>query len=212
MAENAALVWSSEARRMGREQDSPSILSALDARLDRMAAYGFALFDTAIGCCGIAWGKRGIASVQLPEASAMATRERLRWRHPDAREGRPPPEVQRAVDGIVTLLRGGGSDLSAVAIDVDAVPPFHQRVYEIVRAIPAGTTVSYGDVAKRLGARGLARAVGRALGQNPFAIIVPCHRVLAAGGRTGGFSANGGVATKLRLLAIEGVQRPIRSD
>ena len=111
--------------------------------------------------------------------------------------------MQRALDGIVGLLRGEASDLSTVALDMTRVPEFHRRVYEVARAIAPGTTLSYGDIAARLGAPGEARAVGHALGRNPFAIVVPCHRVVAAGGKVGGFSANGGVATKLRLLSIE---------
>jgi methylated-DNA-[protein]-cysteine S-methyltransferase len=89
---------------------------------------------------------------------------------------------------------------------MEDVPPFHQRVYAVARTIPPGATLSYGEIAVRLGDRGAARDVGEALGQNPFPIIVPCHRVLAAGGKVGGFSASGGVATKLRLLDIEGAQ------
>jgi methylated-DNA-[protein]-cysteine S-methyltransferase len=93
-----------------------------------------------------------------------------------------------------------------VALDMEGVPPFHRRVYEIARTIPPGATLSYGDVAARLDAPGAARAVGQALGRNPFALVVPCHRVLAARGKAGGFSARGGVATKLRLLALEGAR------
>ena len=169
-----------------------------------MTAHGFALFETAIGRCGIAWGGRGVAAVQLPEARDPETRARLLHRFPGAREAPPPPDVQHALDGITALLRGEATDLSAVALDMDRVPPFHRRVYEVARTIPPGTTLSYGDVAARLGAPGAARAVGQALGRNPFAIVVPCHRVLAAGGKVGGFSANGGIAAKLRLLSIEG--------
>jgi methylated-DNA-[protein]-cysteine S-methyltransferase len=130
----------------------------------------------------------------------------MRRRFPDAREALPPPDVQRALDAIAALLGGAPSELDAVLLDMEGVPPFHRRVYEVARGIPAGATLSYGEVAARLGDKGLARAVGQALGQNPFAIVVPCHRVLAAGGMPGGFSANGGVATKLRLLAIEGAR------
>jgi O-6-methylguanine DNA methyltransferase len=170
------------------------------------SALGFALFDTAIGRCGIAWSGRGLAGVQLPEASERQTRARLLRRFPHAREASPPPDVQRALDGIVALLRGEAGDLSEVALDMEGIPSFHRRVYEVARAIPSGETLSYGDVAARLGTPGAARAVGQALGRNPFAIVVPCHRVLAAGGKAGGFSAGGGVTTKLRLLSIEGAQ------
>jgi methylated-DNA-[protein]-cysteine S-methyltransferase len=165
---------------------------------------GFTLFDTTLGRCGIAWSGRGVIGVQLPEGSEIATRARLRRRFPAAREAPPPPEVQRAIDGIVALLHGEPSALDDVALDMAGVPPFDRRVYEVARTIPAGGTLSYGEVAKRLGAPGAARDVGQALGRNPFAIIVPCHRVLAAGGKIGGFSARGGVSTKRRLLAAEG--------
>src|SRR6266852_8845152 len=169
-----------------------------------MTASGFALFDTAIGQCGIAWGERGVAGVQLPEAGEAETRARMLHRFPAAGETAPPPEVEKAVERIVALLRGEAGDLAEVTLDMDQVPAFHRRVYEVARTIPPGRTLSYGDVAARLGAPSAARAVGQALGRNPFAIVVPCHRVLAAGGRVGGFSANGGIATKLRMLAIEG--------
>jgi methylated-DNA-[protein]-cysteine S-methyltransferase len=165
---------------------------------------GFALFDTAIGRCGIAWGGRGIAGVQLPETHEIETRSRMRRRFPSAHEAPPPPEVKRAIEGIVRLLDGEPVDLSPISLDMEQVLPFNRRVYEIARTIPPGATRSYGDIAARLGDRTVARAVGRALGQNPFPIVVPCHRVVAAGGKFGGFSARGGVATKLRLLSIEG--------
>jgi methylated-DNA-[protein]-cysteine S-methyltransferase len=164
---------------------------------------GIALFDTAIGRCGIAWAERGIVGVQLPESNEVATRARMLRRFPGARELKPPPDVRRAVDGIVALLRGAPSDLSSVPLDMTRVPAFNRRVYEIARTIPVGVTLSYGEIAARLGKRDAARAVGQALGRNPFAIVVPCHRVLAAGGKLGGFSAAFGVKTKQRLLSIE---------
>ena len=168
-----------------------------------MTEHGFTLFDTAIGRCGIAWNGHSVAGVQLPEANELKTRARLARRCPLARDAAPPPEVQRVIDGIVALLRGAASDLSAALLDMERVPEFGRRVYEIARTIPAGATLSYGEIAVRLGGRDLARDVGQALGRNPFPLIVPCHRVLAAGGKAGGFSANGGVTTKLRLLSIE---------
>jgi methylated-DNA-[protein]-cysteine S-methyltransferase len=168
-----------------------------------MGREGFALFDTTIGRCGIVWSGGGVVGIQLPEARETETRARVLRRFPEAREAPPAPDVQRAIDAITALLRGEASDLSGVALDMERVPPFHRRVYAVARTIPPGATLSYGDVAARLGAPGAARAVGQALGRNPFALVVPCHRVLAAGGKAGGFSANGGIATKLRLLAIE---------
>jgi methylated-DNA-[protein]-cysteine S-methyltransferase len=171
-----------------------------------MTTHGFALFDTPIGRCGIAWGERGIVGVQLPEGRDGETRARVIQRFPAALEVAPPPDVQRALESIVALLRGEASDLSAVSLDMDHVPPFHRRVYEVARTIAPGATLSYGDIASRLGSRGASRAVGQALGRNPFAIVVPCHRVLTAAGKLGGFSANGGITTKLRLLSIEGAR------
>ena len=166
----------------------------------------FTLFDTAIGCCGIVWSARGIAGVQLPEASEAATRARVLRRFRSAQEATPPSAVKHAMDGIAALLRGEARDLSAVTIDNEGTPEFNTRVYAIARTIPPGQTLTYGEIAQRLGDKLLAREVGTALGQNPCPIIMPCHRVLAAGGKTGGFSAPGGVVTKLRLLTIEGAQ------
>jgi methylated-DNA-[protein]-cysteine S-methyltransferase len=171
-----------------------------------MTERNFALFDTAIGVAGIVWSERGIAGVQLPEASGSATRARLLRRFAGAQEAPPPPDVQRAIDGMVALLRGEQADLTGIALDAEDRPAFNRRVHDIARTIPAGKTLTYGEVAERLGDRTLAREVGQALGQNPTPLIVPCHRVLAAGGKTGGFSASGGVVTKLRLLTIEGAQ------
>lgn len=169
-----------------------------------MNTTGFATFETPIGYCGIAWRGRYVAGFQLPEGGGRATRARLRMRFPAFGEAAPPPFVRRAIEAVAALLGGERRDLSAVPLDFDGVPPFHRRVYESTRSIPPGTTSTYGEIAARIGAPGSARAVGQALGRNPFAILVPCHRVLAAGGRPGGFTADGGIDTKLRLLAIEG--------
>jgi len=166
----------------------------------------FCLFDTAIGCCGIVWNSRGIAGVALPEKTEKAMRGRLRRRSPAAVEAAPPENVQRIVGDIVRLLGGETIDLSHVALDSSDLPEFNRRVYDVARAIPVGSTLSYGEIAERLGDRSLAREVAQALSQNPFPLIVPCHRVLAAGGKMGGFSGPGGVRTKLRLLSIEGAQ------
>jgi methylated-DNA-[protein]-cysteine S-methyltransferase len=164
----------------------------------------FALFDTAIGRCGIAWATRGIVAVQLPQPDEAQTLIRIRQRHPDIAEAPPPAHVQSAIDGVVTLLAGAPTDLTEVPLDLAAVPDFNRKVYAIARTIPPGRTLTYGDIAKKLGGVELSRDVGQALGQNPCPIVVPCHRVLAAGDKPGGFSANGGVVTKLKLLAIEG--------
>jgi methylated-DNA-[protein]-cysteine S-methyltransferase len=169
-----------------------------------MTSHSFAIFDTAIGRCGIVWGARGINGVQLPMGSEDKTRTRIRQRHGDIVEAPPAAEVQGAIDGIVELLAGKPNDLTDVVLDLDGVPEFNRGVYDIARTIPPGKTLTYGDIAKQLGGVELSRDVGQALGRNPCPIVVPCHRVLAAGGKPGGFSANGGVVTKLKMLAIEG--------
>jgi methylated-DNA-[protein]-cysteine S-methyltransferase len=171
-----------------------------------MTGRSLAIFEAAIGTCAVVWSARGVAGVQLPETTELATRARLLRRFPDAEERDPPPSVQRAIEAIVALLRGEARDLRDLPLDLDGVPEFNRRVYEIARAIPPGKTMTYGEIAKQLGDRLLARAVGQALGHNPVPLIVPCHRVVAASGKSGGFSAGGGVVTKLRLLTIEGAQ------
>ncbi len=166
-------------------------------------ALGFCLFDTAIGPCGIAWTQDALAAVQLPETTREGTRDRmLRYTGP-AGESQPPPFVRAAIARIQRLLEGEHDDLADVPLDWADLPPFHRKVYEVTRAIPPGEVLTYGEVARRVGEPGAARAVGQALGHNPFAPVIPCHRVLAAGGRSGGFSAEGGAMTKLRMLEIE---------
>jgi len=164
----------------------------------------FALFDTPVGPCGLVWGTNGLVGVLLPEASAAATRARAKRRFAAAQETDAPPEIRQVMARIVALLSGEPDHLQDIALDTSGVPAFNLRVYELARAILPGQTLTYGEVAARLGEPQAARAVGQALGANPFPIIVPCHRVLAAGGKSGGFSAPGGARTKLRLLEIEG--------
>lgn len=168
-----------------------------------MAATHYAFFGTPIGDCAIAWGEAGIRGLMLPGADRARTLASLRRRHPQAHESEPTPAVAEAVRRLQALLDGGSDDLADIRLDMDGVPPFHRRVYEAARRIVPGRTRSYGDLAEALGEPGAARSVGQALGANPFALIVPCHRVLAAGGASGGFSAPGGVDTKRRLLQIE---------
>ena len=165
-----------------------------------------------MGQCAIGWNERGVVAFHLPESSGSATGRRLTSYVPGAVESPPasdqdrPAWVERVIDAVTSLLRGERTDLAFVPLDMDGVPEFHRRVYEIARTIPAGATMTYGEIAARLGDPRTARAVGQALGRNPVPVIVPCHRVLAAGGKRGGFSAPGGTATKLNLLAIEGAQ------
>lgn len=165
---------------------------------------GWAFFDTALGQCALAWGARGIVALQLPEATSAATQARL-LRTAGALPPAPPPApVAAAIDTIAGFLDGRLHSMDGVPLDMRSVTDFQRRVYDLALRIAPGQTRTYGELAAQLGGRHLARAVGQALGHNPFAPVVPCHRVLAAGGRPGGFSAEGGTATKLRLLQIEG--------
>jgi methylated-DNA-[protein]-cysteine S-methyltransferase len=170
-----------------------------------MTTSGFTLFDTPIGRCGVAWGDRGLTGVQLPQPNEAQTRTRLLQRaKSELAEAPPPAPVAQAIASMTALLNGEKIDLAAIELDMSQVPEFNRGVYAIAREIPPGETLTYGDIAKRLGGVELSRDVGQALGQNPFPVVVPCHRVLAAGGKPGGFSANGGVKTKLKMLEIEG--------
>jgi len=164
----------------------------------------FALFETAIGTCALAWGDKGLVSVQLPSADAPALKARMKRLLPGATEAEPSPRVAEAIGAIQALLAGEPMDLSWIELDMDNVPEFNRQVYAIARAIPPGSTMTYGEIARKLGDPLLARSVGQAMGQNPHPIVMPCHRVMAAGGKFGGFSAYGGVETKRRLLKIEG--------
>jgi methylated-DNA-[protein]-cysteine S-methyltransferase len=166
----------------------------------------YTLFETAIGLCGMAWNERGVLGFQLPEGDVSKTHSRIARRFPGNVEMSPPPDIQRIIADVTALLQGEARDLSAVPLDLEGVADFDRRVYEIARSIPPGRVLTYGEVAARLGTNN-ARAIGQSLGRNPFAVIVPCHRVVAADGRLGGFSANGGATTKRRLLAIEDARR-----
>ena len=166
--------------------------------------HAYALFDTAIGRCGLAWGPRGIVGAQLPEKNHAATRLRLMRHCPNADEIEPPREIAHVIDDIVALMRGEKKTLRAAKLDMSRIAAFNARVYETARAIAPGKTRTYGDIARAVGEPDGARAVGQAMGRNPFPIIVPCHRVVGADGKLVGFSANGGLSTKLRMLRIEG--------
>jgi methylated-DNA-[protein]-cysteine S-methyltransferase len=164
----------------------------------------YALFETVIGIAGIAWGEAGLIGVHLPERDGENNRRSFQRRFPGVTEAAIPDALTPTVEGIRALMRGEKADLSAAPLDIGRVPAFNAKVYAIARAIPPGETMTYGEIATRLGDRLLARDVGAAMGANPWPIVVPCHRVTAAGGKPGGFSARGGVNTKLKLLAIEG--------
>lgn len=159
------------------------------------------LFDTAVGWCALAWHQDGIVGACLPQADRAALDERWGKMFP---EGHRTAVMPAAADEVRRHLAGEASAMEALVIDYAGVPELYARVYRAARAIPAGTTRTYGELAASIGCPGAARAVGQALGKNPFAPVVPCHRILAAGAKMGGFSAHGGLATKQRLLAIEG--------
>jgi len=169
-----------------------------------MAGQGYTTFDTSVGRCGIAWSEAGVVGVQLPEARELDTRRRLLQQYPEAREWRPPADVQIAIDGIVALLNGKAVDLSDIPLDTYDIPDFNCRVYEAIRRIPRGETRTYADIAIHLYVSGAVNAVSNAVARNPFAILVPCHRAITAPGQTSGFAGNAGIVTKQRLLSIEG--------
>lgn len=170
------------------------------------ATLGLALFATALGECGIAWSAQAITGVQLPYARREDTLATLRTRFAHCDEAPAPRWVRTVMADVVAQLQGDAqadARLAAVPLDMALAPPFHQQVWQAARRIPMGQTLGYGEFAALLGQPGAARAVGQALGANPFAPIVPCHRVLAKGQGAGGFSAPGGVDTKLRMLQAE---------
>jgi len=166
-------------------------------------APAFTIFATAIGDCAIAWNALGLTGVWLPDASAARLRARIVRRRPDLAEARPEGAIDQAVGAITALLRGERTDLTAIPIDDTALDAFDACVYSAARTIPPGRVITYAALAERVGAKATAREVGQSLGRNPFPIVVPCHRIVAAGGQLGGFSAPGGSATKRRLLTIE---------
>jgi methylated-DNA-[protein]-cysteine S-methyltransferase len=165
------------------------------------------VFDTAIGPCGVAWNARGLVGVQLPEKDRAATERRLAAKAASGGAAEPPPSVATVIADIQRYLAGEAVDFSAVAVDLDALDPYRRKLYGAMRSLPWGHTTTYGELAKQLGATDWegARDVGEAMGRNPVPVVIPCHRVLAAGGKLGGFSAHGGAKTKAKLLALEGV-------
>jgi len=173
-----------------------------------MDSPGFAQFATPIGTCALAWGAGGIIGVALPGVNPTSAMARLHRCFPDGAPAPPPAAIAAAIARIAAVLAGGRDDFADLPLDLGRASVFEGEVYRETRAIPAGETASYGVIAARLGDSGLARAVGQALGRNPWPIVIPCHRVTGADGRMGGFSAPGGRATKLRLLEIEGALAP----
>lgn len=171
------------------------------------ATHQYSIFETACGFCGIAWNSVGIARFQLPTRSAEATERLLLRRIAGAESGVPTPKVAEAIAAVRRYFSGEQTDFSAFALDLGEQNAFFQQIYAAARRVGWGHTTTYGALAKELGAGPeAARDVGQAMAKNPVALIIPCHRVLAAGGKIGGFSAPGGSMTKLRMLELEGVR------
>jgi methylated-DNA-[protein]-cysteine S-methyltransferase len=169
-------------------------------------AHHYLIFEAAGGFCGIAWNNVGITRFQLPTRSAEAAERTLLRRVPDAERGAPTPEVVEAVAAVKRYFEGEETDFSGFKLDLGEQDPFFKRIYAAARRVGWGHTTTYGSLAKELGAGPeAARDVGQAMAKNPVALIIPCHRVLAAGGKVGGFSAPGGSAAKIRMLELEGV-------
>jgi methylated-DNA-[protein]-cysteine S-methyltransferase len=167
------------------------------------------LFETSIGPCGLAWSDAGLTWVQLPEEDRKATRARLLAKAATS-AGKPapakatPPWVKDAIARLREHLAGKPQELGRIPLDVSRIPELTAKIFRAAQGVPAGRTATYGELAGVVGSPGAARAVGRAMATNPWPIVVPCHRVVAAGGGTGGFSAYGGLLTKERLLRLEG--------
>ena len=164
----------------------------------------YCLIDTTIGVCGIAWNDQGLTRLRLPERDRSVTEKRLRARTASPQRDDPPPAVAQVVADIQRYLAGERIDFSPVAIDLSGVDSFRRNIYEAARSVGWGTTSTYGELARQAGYPGAAQDVGRAMGRNPVAIIIPCHRIVAAGNKLGGFSAYQGTFAKERLLALEG--------
>jgi methylated-DNA-[protein]-cysteine S-methyltransferase len=166
----------------------------------------YLVFETAGGFCGIAWDSVGITRFQLRARNAEATQRNLLRRLSGAEPGAPPPQVLEAVTAVKRYFEGEKIDFSAFQLDLDEQDGLYKRIYAAARRVCWGQTTTYGTLAKELGlGPEAARDVGQAMAKNPIPLIIPCHRVLAAGGQVGGFSAPGGSAAKIRMLELEGV-------
>jgi len=173
------------------------------------AAYQYLVFETSSGFCGIGWSEAGVTRFVLPTASAGAAKRSLLRRLPGAAAGAPPRDVLQAVAAVKQYFQGAEVDFSDVGLDLEGQDEFFKEIYAATRRVGWGHTTTYGALAKALDAGPeAARDVGQAMARNPVPLIIPCHRVLAAGGKVGGFSAPGGSATKVRMLELEGVHVP----
>jgi methylated-DNA-[protein]-cysteine S-methyltransferase len=169
---------------------------------------GYLLFSTTLGRAGVAWNDRGLIGVELPDAGQGKSLDRLRAAAGSAEPSADPPAswVLSAIARLTRYLDGEDGDLSSIPLDYASAPPFHRKVYDASRRIGRGQILTYGELAALAGSPLASRAVGQAMSKNPLPILIPCHRVVAAGGKPGGFSAPGGLVTKARLLALEGAE------
>lgn len=164
---------------------------------------GYVVFKTAAGPCGLAWSPDGLTQVQLPEATPAATEARLARRSGAPPCDAPPAWIAGIADRMRSYFEGVENDFTDVTLDLRGISAFNARVYSALRAFGWGQATSYGALANAISEPGAARAIGAAMGANPWPLIVPCHRVLAASGRIGGFSAHGGQDTKRHMLQLE---------
>ena len=175
------------------------------------ARNNFTVFDTAAGWCGIGWNGRGIVRFHLPEKTQAAAERAMLRKVPDASATEPPEAVAAAIAAARRYFAGEAVEFDWLTLDLDDQDPFFRQIYEALRRVGWGRTTTNGTLAKELGAGPeAARDVGQAMAKNPVPLIIPCHRVLAAGGRIGGFSAPGGAASKQRMLELEGAAPPTR--
>jgi methylated-DNA-[protein]-cysteine S-methyltransferase len=169
-------------------------------------SHQYLFFETALGFCAIAWNGTGVTRFRLPEKDAGQAERSLLRHLPDAKPATPPPAIAEAVAAAQRYFAGEKTDFSRVPLDLDGQDEFFRTIYDAARRVRWGETTTYGALAKQFGDDWeIARDVGQAMAKNPVPLIIPCHRVLAAGGKVGGFSAPGGAATKIRMLALEGV-------
>lgn len=173
-----------------------------------MPAPGHHVFETAFGFCGAGWTSEGLARFTLPMAEPAMVTSQITRHLPASQAAEPEGAMADLVDAARRYFSGSREDFSHVPIDLAGVDPFRRALYAAMRKLAFGETVTYGGLCARAGFPNAARETGMAMGRNPLPLIIPCHRVLAAGGRIGGFSAPGGVATKQKMLALENARSP----
>lgn len=168
----------------------------------------YTLFETALGFAGIVWSDVGITRFQLPSQTAEATTRNLLRRAPGATRAEPPHQIVEAITAAKHYFAGEKIDFAHLPLDLSGQDDLFRDIYAAARRVGYGETTTYGALAKSIGRSDWegARDVGQAMAKNPVALIIPCHRVLAAGGKLGGFSAPGGSETKIRMLELEGAK------